>query len=74
LEGCNKEFETYCKDVTPGEGRLLACLYAYEDDTFQGLAIKETQGIHNYLWCQVATHGVNDNSLLAGHRHSLPVN
>jgi hypothetical protein len=31
LDGCKKEFDTYCKDVTPGEGRLLACLYAYED-------------------------------------------
>jgi len=31
LEGCSKEFETYCKNVTPGEGRLLACLYAYND-------------------------------------------
>ena len=31
LDGCNKEFETYCKNVTPGEGRLLACLYAYSD-------------------------------------------
>jgi hypothetical protein len=31
LEGCSKEFETYCKNVTPGEGRFLACLYAYSD-------------------------------------------
>ncbi len=31
LDGCKKELETYCKDVTPGEGRLLACLYAYGD-------------------------------------------
>ena len=31
LEGCSKEFETFCKDVTPGEGRLLACLYAYNN-------------------------------------------
>lgn len=31
LDGCKKELEIYCKDVTPGEGRLLACLYAYED-------------------------------------------
>jgi len=31
LEGCSKEFESYCKNVTPGEGRLLACLYAYSD-------------------------------------------
>ena len=31
LEGCATEFETYCKNVTPGEGRLLACLYSYND-------------------------------------------
>jgi len=31
LDGCRKELKTYCKDVTPGEGHLLACLYAYED-------------------------------------------
>lgn len=31
LDGCNKDLQTYCKDVTPGEGRLLACLYAHED-------------------------------------------
>jgi hypothetical protein len=30
-KGCSKEFQTFCKDVTPGEGRLLACLYAHED-------------------------------------------
>ena len=30
-DGCKKEIETYCKDVTPGQGRILACLYAHED-------------------------------------------
>ncbi len=30
-EGCKAELETYCKTVTPGEGRVLACLYAYGD-------------------------------------------
>ncbi len=30
-DGCKTELETYCKDVTLGEGRGLACLYAYED-------------------------------------------
>jgi hypothetical protein len=30
-EGCKKEMSTYCKDVTPGEGRVLACLFAFED-------------------------------------------
>ena len=29
--GCKAELEKYCSNVTPGEGRLLACLYAYED-------------------------------------------
>ncbi len=31
VKGCDKELRTYCKDVTPGEGRGLACLYANED-------------------------------------------
>jgi hypothetical protein len=31
LEGCKTELETWCQTVTPGEGRLLACLYAHED-------------------------------------------
>ncbi len=31
LTGCKKELETYCKEVTPGQGRILACLYAYGD-------------------------------------------
>ena len=30
-QGCNKEINTYCKAVTPGEGRVLACLYAHSD-------------------------------------------
>jgi hypothetical protein len=29
--GCKVELETHCKDVTPGEGRTLACLFAYQD-------------------------------------------
>ena len=29
--GCKAEIDTYCKDVTPGEGRILACLYARQD-------------------------------------------
>ncbi len=31
VEGCKVELESYCKDVTPGEGRMLACLYAFQD-------------------------------------------
>lgn len=29
--GCNKELDSFCKGVTPGEGRVLACLYAFND-------------------------------------------
>lgn len=30
-DGCQTELDTYCKDVTPGEGRVLACLYSRGD-------------------------------------------
>ena len=29
--GCKTEIDTYCKDVTPGEGRVLACLFAHSE-------------------------------------------
>ena len=29
--GCKTELETYCKNVTPGQRRVLACLYAFSD-------------------------------------------
>ncbi len=30
-DGCKEEIQKYCSNVTPGEGRVLACLYAYQD-------------------------------------------
>jgi hypothetical protein len=30
-DGCGGELARHCADVTPGEGRLLACLYAHGD-------------------------------------------
>ena len=30
-KGCEKELTGYCSDVTPGEGRILACLFAHSD-------------------------------------------
>jgi Cysteine rich repeat len=30
-QGCASEITTYCSQVSPGEGRLLACFYAHED-------------------------------------------
>ena len=29
--GCETELKNYCQEVTPGEGRILSCLYAYGD-------------------------------------------
>ncbi len=30
-KGCATEIESFCSQVSPGEGRLLACFYAHED-------------------------------------------
>ena len=30
-DGCKVELEKYCSQVTPGQGRILGCLYAYQD-------------------------------------------
>jgi hypothetical protein len=30
-QGCATEIESFCSQVSPGEGRLLACFYAHED-------------------------------------------
>ncbi|MCU0304231.1 MAG: cysteine rich repeat-containing protein [Thermoanaerobaculales bacterium] len=31
MTSCEPEIKAYCSQVTPGEGRLLACFYAHED-------------------------------------------
>ena len=31
LEACSAEIESYCSQVTLGEGRLMACFYAHEE-------------------------------------------
>jgi len=31
VTGCEMEIANYCSQVTPGEGRLLACFYAHGD-------------------------------------------
>ncbi len=30
-KGCAAEIDKFCSQVSPGEGRLLACFYAHED-------------------------------------------
>lgn len=31
VKGCETELKTYCSQVTPGESRVAACLYAHSD-------------------------------------------
>ena len=31
IEACEADITTYCSQVTPGDGRLLACFYAHGD-------------------------------------------
>ena len=31
IDACTPEIKAYCSQVTPGDGRLLACFYAHED-------------------------------------------
>jgi Golgi apparatus protein 1 len=44
-QSCAKELQTYCKDVTAGNGRIASCLYAYEDKLTLGCAVAVYQGI-----------------------------
>jgi len=30
-KACENEIDSYCSQVSPGEGRLLSCFYAHED-------------------------------------------
>jgi hypothetical protein len=31
IEACASDISRFCDDVTPGEGRILACVYGYAD-------------------------------------------
>lgn len=36
LNACSRDLQTFCATVTPGGGRLLACIAAHEDQLSQG--------------------------------------
>lgn len=36
LQMCKADVQTHCSTVKPGDGRLLACLYAHEDKLTKG--------------------------------------
>ena len=31
VKACQNEINSYCSEVTPGEGRIMACFYAHEN-------------------------------------------
>ncbi len=37
--GCQQELTTFCKDVEPGEGRIIACLYRFPGQTLAALRV-----------------------------------
>ena len=41
---CKADIEKFCKDVTPGGGRIMACLKAYEDKLSEGCKAKGEAG------------------------------
>ena len=45
MTACATEIETYCSQVTPGEGRLLACAYAHEDKLSGGCSWAIYKGV-----------------------------
>ena len=47
-EKCAKELQTYCKGVTLGEGRVAACLYAYEDKLSAQCAVAVYKGVDDF--------------------------
>ena len=44
MTACATEIDTYCSQVTLGEGRLLACFYAHEDKLTGGCSWAIYQG------------------------------
>ena len=45
MKGCRSDLDTYCKDVTPGEQRLLACVYAHDDKVSDGCKQSTTDAL-----------------------------
>ena len=43
-EACKADVEKFCKDVTPGGGRIMACLKAYEDKISEGCKATREKG------------------------------
>lgn len=56
FEACSEDIGSFCTDVEPGHGRLMACLYAHEDkvsDTCDG-AIGEAADIIDLFFSRLS--------------------
>lgn len=47
-EKCANELKTYCKGVTLGDGRVAACLYAYEDKLSAQCTLAVYRGVEDF--------------------------
>ncbi len=46
---CANELKSYCKGVLLGEGRVAACLYAYEDKLSTQCAVAVYRGVEDFF-------------------------
>ena len=45
LNSCKKELTTYCNKVTPGRGRIVACLYGHSDKLAEPCSLAVEVGV-----------------------------
>jgi len=52
FQACELDIDHYCADVTPGSGRLTACIYAHEDKLLDrcDAAVAETADVINVIF------------------------
>jgi hypothetical protein len=52
FQACEVDIDHYCADVTPGSGRLTACIYAHEDKLSNSCdaAVAETANVINVIF------------------------
>lgn len=46
---CANELQSYCKGVSLGEGRVAACLYAYEDKLSAQCIVAVSRGVDDFF-------------------------
>ncbi|MDN3720207.1 cysteine rich repeat-containing protein [Roseibium salinum] len=70
LEDCASDITTYCAEVEPGHGRVLSCLYAYEDKISEA-CYAATIDFHDVMDFMFASVRDALASCAGGHRQAL---